>query len=41
MQYMRQLRDDYREVDTLEANSYFVHKVTSAKSGAFLASAVA
>lgn len=41
MQYMRQLRDDYREVDTLEANSYFVHKVTSAKSGAFLGSAVA
>lgn len=41
IQYMRQLRDEYAETDTLEANSYFVHKITSAKSGAFLATAVA
>ena len=41
IQYMRQMRDDEREVDILEANSYFVHKLTSAASGVFLATAVA
>jgi hypothetical protein len=41
VQYIKQMRDEDREVDVLECNSYFTHKVTSARSGAFLASAVA
>lgn len=40
-QYMKQMRDEEREVDILEANSYYTHKVTSGKSGVFMASAVA
>lgn len=39
--YILRHRDDEREVDILEANAYCDYEVTSANSGAFLASAVA
>ena len=39
--YMKQMRDEEAEIDILEANGYFEHKVTSANSGVFLATAVA
>lgn len=38
--YIKQMREEPEEIDVIEANSYFTHKVTSAKSGAFLATAV-
>lgn len=36
LQYIRRLRDDEREVDIIEANTYYDHKVTGAKAGIFL-----
>ena len=36
LQYIKRMRDEEREVDIIEANSYFDQKVTSAKSALFM-----
>lgn len=41
IQYMKQFRDEERETDILECNSYYTHQIISARSGVFLATAVA
>lgn len=41
IQYIRRMRDDEREVDILEANSYFDQKVTGTLAGLFASAAVA
>lgn len=41
LSYTRRLRNDEREVDIIEANSYFDQKVTAARAGTFLSGAVA
>ncbi|TXH52455.1 MAG: hypothetical protein E6Q97_16030 [Desulfurellales bacterium] len=41
IQYIRRMRDDEREVDIVEANSYFDQKVTASKAGLFMSTAVA
>lgn len=40
IQAIKQLRDDEREVDIFEANTYFDQKITSALAGTFLSGAV-
>jgi len=40
VQYIRRMRDDEREVDIIEANSYFDQKKTAAGAGIFLSAAV-
>jgi len=40
IQYIRRMRDEEREVDIIEANSYFDQKLTAARAGIFLESAV-
>jgi hypothetical protein len=41
LQYIKRMRDEEREVDIIEGNSYFDQKATATKAGQFLASAVA
>src|SRR3990167_8880325 len=41
IQYIKRMRDEEKEIDIIEANSYFDQKLTSARAGAFLESAVA
>ncbi len=41
IQYMRRLRDEEREVDIIEGNSYFDQKVTAKTAGLFMDEAVA
>ncbi len=40
-QYMKRMRDEEREVDIIEGNSYFDQKVTVANAGLFISAAVA
>lgn len=40
-QWMKRMRDEEREVDIIEGNTYFTHKLTSGDAGLFLATAVA
>lgn len=40
-QYIKRMRNEEREIDIIEANSYFDQKQTLAKAGIFLSSAVA
>jgi len=39
--YLKRMRDDEKEVDIFEANAFYTHKVTSARAGQFMATAVA
>lgn len=39
--YIKRMRDEQREVDVIEANAFYQHKITSANSGIFLNGAVA
>src|SRR5262249_46525633 len=41
LMYVKRMRDEEREVDILEANTYFTHAQTSKNAGIFLSSAVA
>lgn len=41
IQYIKRMRNEEREIDIIEANSFFDQKVTLAKAGLFLSSAVA
>jgi hypothetical protein len=41
MQYIKRMRDEEREVDIIEANTYFDQKATVTKAGLFLSGAVA
>lgn len=41
LQYIKRMRDEEKEIDIIEANSYFDQKLTAANAGAFLESAVA
>jgi hypothetical protein len=41
LQYIKRMRDEEKEIDIVEANSYFDQKLTAAGAGAFLESAVA
>lgn len=41
LQYIKRMRDEEREVDIVEANSYFDQKLTAANAGLFLSNAVA
>lgn len=41
LQYIRRMRDEEREVDIIEGNSYFAQKVTASKAGLFVSSLVA
>lgn len=41
IQYIRRMRDDEREVDIVEANSYFDQKKTAANAGLFMQNVVA
>lgn len=41
LQYIKRMRDEEREVDIIEGNSYFDQKATATRAGEFLASAVA
>jgi hypothetical protein len=41
LQYIKSMRNEEREIDIIEANSYFAQKRTAAKAGAFLEDAVA
>lgn len=41
LQYIKRMRDEEREVDILEANSYFDQKLTAKNAGLFLKDAVA
>jgi len=41
IQYVRRLRDDEREIDVIEANTYFDQKVTASGAGLFGSAAVA
>lgn len=41
LQYIKRMRNEEREIDIVEANSYFDQKVTSSRSGLFLSGAVA
>lgn len=41
LQYIKRFRDEEREVDIVEINSYFDQKVTGANAGLFLSNAVA
>lgn len=39
--YVKRMRDEERETDIIEGNTYLVHKATAVKSGVFLSGAVA
>ena len=39
--YIKRMRDEQAEIDIIEANAFYQHKVTSANSGLYIASAVA
>jgi hypothetical protein len=39
--FMRRFREDPRELDVFEANGYHQYKVTSSRSGEFLANIIA
>lgn len=39
--YIKRMRDEQAEIDIIEGNAFYQHKVTSANSGLFMASAVA
>ncbi len=41
IQYIKRMRDEEREVDIIESNSYFAQKVTAARAGEFLSGVVA
>lgn len=41
IQYMKRMRDEEREIDIIEGNSYFTHVLTSGAAGMFLGTAVA
>ncbi|MFN8533855.1 MAG: hypothetical protein U0556_09930 [Dehalococcoidia bacterium] len=41
LQYIKRFRDEEREVDIFEANTYFDQKVTAARAGIFISGAVA
>lgn len=41
LQYIKRMRDEEREVDIIEANTYFDQAVTAARAGTFLSGAVA
>lgn len=41
LQYIKRMRNEEREIDIIEANSYFDQKVTAARAGEFLSAAVA
>ena len=41
LQYIKRMRDEKREIDIIEANSWFDQKVTSARSGLFMSAVVA
>lgn len=41
LQYIKTMRDEEKEIDIVEANSYYAQKRTSARAGAFLENAVA
>jgi hypothetical protein len=41
LQYIKRMRDEEREVDIIEGNSYFDQKVTAAAAGLFMKAAVA
>jgi hypothetical protein len=41
IQYIKRMRDDEREVDIVEANSYFDQKATGTNAGLFMSTAVA
>jgi hypothetical protein len=41
IQYVKRMRNEEREVDIIEGNSYFVQKATATKAGEFLQNAVA
>lgn len=41
LQYVKRMRDEEREVDIIEGNSYFDQKITAADAGLFLSGAVA
>jgi hypothetical protein len=40
IQYIKRMRDEEREVDIIEANTYYDQKVTAARAGLFMADAV-
>jgi hypothetical protein len=41
LQYIKRMRDEEREVDIIEGNTYFQHKVTVARAGVFANGAIA
>jgi len=41
LQYIKSMRDEEKEIDIIEGNTYFAQKRTSTRAGAFLESAVA
>ena len=41
LQYIKRMRDEEKEIDIIEANSYYAQKITAASAGLFLSSAVA
>ena len=41
LQFMKRMRDEEREVDIIEGNSYFDQKITASNAGLFLSNAVA
>lgn len=41
IQYIKRMRDEEREIDIIEGNSYFDQKVTASRAGEFLSAAVA
>lgn len=41
IQYMKRMRDEERELDIIEGNSYFTHALTSGDAGVFLSALVA
>lgn len=41
LQFIKRMRDEEREVDIIEANSWFDQKITSARSGLFMSALVA
>jgi len=41
IQYIKRMRDEEKEIDIIEANSFFDQKITAASAGLFLSSAVA
>jgi hypothetical protein len=41
LQYVKRMRDEEREVDIIEGNTYFQHKITVPRAGVFASGAVA